>query len=284
MGAGSATIRSTTQGGMYVRESGDPGSPAILFLHGVGNSGGMWENHMRHLGAFHCLAPDLPGFGRSNEMGWRSRSDTTERVIELIAARVPSRRTHVVGLSLGGSIVHELLATREGLLDRALIDGCAALPWWATSLIKTGVAALSPFLHTDFVVSTVGRIWGLDEASRQDMKAASRQAFRRGFADANDVRLSHAEIEASSPTLLVAGETEIRPPVRSSNAALAAMMPAAQARFLPGHAHGWLGAQPELHRRMTEAWISGTQLPTELRLETAAWNVSQVERLLRRAA
>ena len=269
-----------THRGMFVRESGDPGSPAIVFLHGVGNSGGMWAQHLTHLETHHCLAPDLPGFGRSNGLAWSSLVDTAARVARLIEATASSGRAHVVGLSLGGAVAHQLLATRSDLLDRVVIDGCSALPWWGARAITAGVAALSPFIHTDAVVSTVGRVWRLDDESRHDLKAASPRAFRRGFADANDVRMTAAELAAPCPTLLVAGEKEVRPPVRSSNAALAALMPQAQARYLPGHAHGWLGAEPELHRRMIRAWIGGDELPAELLPETSSWDASVVERVL----
>ena len=48
-------------GGMHVEESGTPGSPAIVFIHGAGQSSREWQEHMRRLSELHCLAPDLPG-------------------------------------------------------------------------------------------------------------------------------------------------------------------------------------------------------------------------------
>jgi pimeloyl-ACP methyl ester carboxylesterase len=111
---------------LHVREFGQPGSPAVVFLHATGASGGMWEQHLRRLGGYHCLAPDLPGHGRSNHLPWRSRIDTAEQVARLIQDRIPSRRARVVGLSLGGAVAHTLLARRRELLDRVVIDGCGA--------------------------------------------------------------------------------------------------------------------------------------------------------------
>lgn len=271
-------------GAMHVRETGEPGSPAIVFLRGVGNSGGMWRRHMEGLADYHCLAPDLPGFGESNRLPWISRVDTTERVAELIETRVPARRAHVVGLSLGGSVVHTLLARRPELLDRVVIDGCGALPWWGTALIKAGVAALSPFLHTGVVIGAIGRAWGMDEETKVDLRAASPVAFRRGFAHANDVRISSEEVASPCPTLLVAGERETRPPVRATNAALAALMPNARARFVAGRRHGWIGELPDLHLRMLRAWFTDQELPSELQHETAAWDRSVVDDLLRRGS
>ena len=74
---------------LHVREFGQPGSPAIVFLHATGASGGMWEQHLQRLGGYHCLAPDLPGHGRSNHLPWRSRIDTAKQVARLIQRRIP---------------------------------------------------------------------------------------------------------------------------------------------------------------------------------------------------
>ena len=42
-----------TDRGMYVHESGTPGSPAVVFLHGAGASGRMWREHQAKLAGFH---------------------------------------------------------------------------------------------------------------------------------------------------------------------------------------------------------------------------------------
>jgi pimeloyl-ACP methyl ester carboxylesterase len=277
-----AGIAATGQNDMYVRESGTPGSPAVVFLHGVGNSGAMWGRHMGS--EFHCLAPDLPGFGKSNGLAWTSRIDIADGIASLIETRVPDRRAHVVGLSLGGSIAHALLARHPDLLDRVVIDGCGALPWWGTGLIKVGVTAISPFLHTRAVIGMTGDAFGLDEDTRDDLRTAAPRAFRKGFAEANETRLTRAELEASCPTLLVAGEREMKPPVRATNAALAQVMLNAEARYVAGCGHGWLGEKPELHIRMVHAWITGQDLPPELLVETTPWDSSTVEDLIRPSA
>jgi pimeloyl-ACP methyl ester carboxylesterase len=117
--------------GVYVHESGTPDRPAIVFVHGGGPSGRMWRFHQDRLAArFHCLAPDLPGFGRSNRLEPLSLSETADLVAALIEARVPARRAHVVGLSYGGSVVLALLERHPDHVDRAVVDGAAVLPTW----------------------------------------------------------------------------------------------------------------------------------------------------------
>jgi pimeloyl-ACP methyl ester carboxylesterase len=112
------------------------------------------------------------------------------------------------------------------------------------------------------------------------MRATSPRAFRRAFADANDVRITREEASAPCPTLLVAGEREPNS-VRASNAALADLMPHAVARFAPGQGHGWLAKLPELHCRMVEAWVNGQELPAELEEDKSAWPRAKLARLVR---
>jgi pimeloyl-ACP methyl ester carboxylesterase len=251
---------------MHVHEAGTPGAPAIVFLHGAGASGQMWRDHMARVGdRFHCLAPDLPGFGQSNQVAFLSRSATADAVAELIESRVPARRAHVVGLSWGGAIAHTLLASHPALVDRAVIDCAGVFTARAGSLVLLGITAVSPFLHTRPVIALFSRMIGMDEAGRADLRAASRRAFRRAFVEGFKGGVSPVEMSAPSPTLLTAGEKETL--IRPSNAAQAALMPNAEARFAPGVGHGWLARRTELHVRMVEAWLTGQELPAELPAE-----------------
>jgi len=263
--------------GMYVHESGAPGAPAILFLHAAGASGRMWREHMAKLAEFHCLAPDLPGFGRSSHLAPLSRIETADLVAELIETRVPTRRAHVVGLSWGGAIAHALLDRHPELVDRAVIDGAGLLPWWGNGPFLIAIAMVSPFLRTRPVANFFGDMVGMDEAGRADLRATSPRAFRRAFVEGFHPTVSRVEIGATCPTLLVAGEKETV--VRLSNAAQAALMPHAVARFAPGLGHGWMARAGGLHIRMVEAWLTGQELPSELVPEPSS--PATVERLLR---
>jgi pimeloyl-ACP methyl ester carboxylesterase len=267
-------------GGMAVHESGMSGAPAVVFLHGAGASGRMWREHMARLGSFHCLAPDLPGFGASNRLEPLTRERTTDLVAELIEGHVPARRADIVGLSWGGGIAHTLLDRHPHLVGRAVIDGAGVLTARSGALILLGVRAVSPFLHTRPVTAFFRDLIGMDEAGADDLRRASPRAFRRAFVEGFRSGVSPVEVEAGSPTLLVAGEKESI--VRTSNAALAELMPHAVARYAPGLGHGWLARELALHVDMVEAWLTGHELPARLRPGPAA--PAAVERLRRELA
>jgi pimeloyl-ACP methyl ester carboxylesterase len=270
---------------MYLHESGSPGSPAVVFLHGAGASGLMWREHTARLSdRFHCLAPDLPGFGRSNNLAPLTVDETADLIAELIETRVPARRAHVVGLSWGGAVAHRLLERRPELVDRAVIDSAGVLTWRGGPLVLLAITAVSPFLHTRPVIALFSRMIGMDETGRADLRRASRRAFRRAFVEGFKGGVSQVEMEAPCPTLLTSGETETL--IRASNAAQAALMPNAVARYAPGVGHGWLARKLDLHVRMVEAWLTGRALPADLAVELPAEQAwpRAVERMRRELA
>jgi pimeloyl-ACP methyl ester carboxylesterase len=265
---------------MYVQESGTPGAPAVVFLHGAGASGRMWRRHTARLaGRFHCLAPDLPGFGHSNQLASASVLESADLVAELIQTRVPAQRAHLVAMSWGGGVAHALLARHPELVDRAVIDdaGVLVLSWWAGGLVRLAITVVSPFLHTRPVMALFSTMIGMDEEGRADLRASSRWAFWRSFWEGFKSPPFRVAIGAPCPTLLVAGEQETT--IRASNAALAALMPHAVARFAPELGHGWLARRTGLHVRMVEAWLTGRQLPSELIAEPPS--PSAVDRVVR---
>jgi hypothetical protein len=111
------------------------------------------------------------------------------------------------------------------------------------------------------------RMIGMDETGRADLRRSSPRAFRRAFVEGFKGGVSSVEMSTPSPTLLTAGEKESA--IRPSNAAQAALMPHAEARFAPGLGHGWLARRPDLHVRMVEAWLTEQELPAELPPEPA---------------
>lgn len=263
-------------GGMYVHQSGSPGSPAILFIHGAGQSGREWRGHMARLAGFHCLAPDLPGHGRSNHLPLSSAGRLVDDLAALVETRVPAGRAHVVGVSWGANLAQVLIRRHPERVGRVISDGTLIV--WpggpAGTLLLGFYAVMVPFLHTRPLLALYR-----DFVDAADLRLASRRAYWQA------VRQCSAGCPgvtgAPCPTLLVAGEKERS--VRQSDAALAALMPYAEARYAPGLDHCWQRRAPDLHIRMVEAWCTGTELPAELRREPAPM-AAAVDRMRRKVA
>ncbi|WP_219471011.1 alpha/beta fold hydrolase [Nonomuraea rhizosphaerae] len=97
------------------RDTGEP----VLFVHGNVSSSAFWRDTMAALpGAYRPLAVDLRGFGESDAepvdatRGVRDWSDDLAELVETLGLE----RVHVVGWSLGGGIVLQLLRDRPELV------------------------------------------------------------------------------------------------------------------------------------------------------------------------
>jgi pimeloyl-ACP methyl ester carboxylesterase len=79
--------------GIFYREAGAPGSPKLLLLHGFPTSSHMFRDLIPLLANdFHLIAPDLPGFGRSDMPDHKEFDYTFDSI-----AAVIDRFTDVVG-------------------------------------------------------------------------------------------------------------------------------------------------------------------------------------------
>lgn len=79
---------------VFYREAGRPGAPTLLLLHGFPTAGHMFRDLIPLLAEqFHLVAPDLPGFGQSDQPRRESFAYTFDNL-----ANVIDRFTEVVGL------------------------------------------------------------------------------------------------------------------------------------------------------------------------------------------
>lgn len=81
-------------------ENSESGSQPIIFVHGGGISSRMWRYALDHLPEYHCIAPDLPGHGRSKEIRPCSLNMAVEGIASLIQRTTPAQKARLVGISV----------------------------------------------------------------------------------------------------------------------------------------------------------------------------------------
>jgi len=120
---------------------GGKGAP-LLFLHGAGG-GGVWHPFLDKLARrFDVIAPEHPGFGRSDTPPWLDNiGDVAYFYLDVLKA-LELERVHLVGLSLGGWIAAELAVRSTARLKTlTLVD--------AAGIHVNGVEQVDTFLANE---------------------------------------------------------------------------------------------------------------------------------------
>ncbi len=79
---------------LFYREAGDASRPTVLLLHGFPSASHMFRDLIPELaGKYHVVAPDLPGFGQTEQLS-RDKFDYTFQNLTKVIARF----TEVIGL------------------------------------------------------------------------------------------------------------------------------------------------------------------------------------------
>lgn len=109
---------------------GEPGAPAVVFLHGGAGSWNHWARNIAPLvGAGHqVLAPDLPGFGDSARPPSGQDADVLPPFVEAgLAALLGDAACDLVAFSFGGMVAGFVAAAHPARVRRMVLAGAPAL-------------------------------------------------------------------------------------------------------------------------------------------------------------
>jgi pimeloyl-ACP methyl ester carboxylesterase len=266
---------------LYIQETGSTTAPTIVFLHGGGGAGWMWQPQVERLSDFHCLVPDLPEQGQSVAEKPFSISGSASLIADLIRTRAHDGRAFVVGLSEGAQITVALLSQSPELVERAIVSSALVQPMPGARLLTPSLIRLSycwsvtPFKNNDWWVRVnMKYAAGIPEAYysqfRQSFQTLTEDGFTHVMLENQRFRIPAGLDHAQTPTLIVCGRHEYGV-MRQSALDLAKVLPNGQAyevlhemKMSTAAEHNWNMAAPDLFTQMVRAWFTGQPLPVEL--------------------
>lgn len=243
---------------LYTVEAGSPADPAIIFLHGGPLSSRMWSPQLERLqDDYYCLAPDLPGHGKSRA-GTFNLEDAAQKVAELIHAKAPEGKASVVGLSLGGAVVLTMLRTVPEVVERAMVSGTTAKLGRLLGSLSLATASLTRLVKVEYQAASMLNQLAVPEKFRDlvwdDLIQGAAPAYTRSVLRA----LMDMDLPASihCPLLVAVGEKETIP-ARDAAKKLLAMFPQAQGMVVQGLHHLWNLEDPDLFSNTVRVWVRG---------------------------
>jgi pimeloyl-ACP methyl ester carboxylesterase len=253
---------------LFTYKTGESTAPAIVFLHGGGLSGRQWQPQMERLSDYYCLAPDLPEQGKSLHISPFRLEDAAKRVIDLIDAQVPSKRAHLVGLSLGADLALAITQIAPASINHVIVSAPAPLG----KVIGKFVLALSTlplnFLSLEKQCQATAKTLGIPEAYQatfcEDLLLAVNPTSTRHFIEALIDLPQWLPYQSEVPILVAVGEQENIIAKQAARKVLA-YLKHAQGILIPRVNHVWNLQAPDLFTDTVRAWIENRPLPPVLR-------------------
>jgi len=252
---------------MSYRRSGQ--GEAVFLLHGYASSSAIWASLISHLETqFDVIAIDWPGFGASHHYApYTQLEDFAAGLLELAQAlHIP--RFHVVGHSMSGFVVQQLLAQHHDVLLSAVLYGAGLKldPLRRFESIETTLQRLrqdGARVSAERVILSWFRDVTQDAcAVQQCLDAAQGMTIEAGCAAIQamaDADFTHLLVHAKVPTLVILGEAERSHPPQSA-LELKAALPHAHLAILPFAAHVAHLEQPksfQLHLELFFSHVTG---------------------------
>ena len=254
---------------LYCTESGPTNTPTVVFLHGGGVSGWSWKPEISRLPDYHCIVPDLPGHGKSPTKDPIKITTSAEKVAELIRSKIPSGRTHVVGLSWGGQVALQLLSTHPELLDRIIVSGTNTSPSNSirslSPLLKLIMVLYGPIQNTGYLIHANMKQNGVppeyETEFREDTRLITADTFTQMIVESMTYPLP--ALGDTSGLLVVCGEEEPEL-IGKSARMIRGEYPSVPCVVAPGAGHMWSMERPDLFTALVRSWIEQAPLPGEL--------------------
>jgi haloalkane dehalogenase len=117
---------------MAYRESGAPGAPVVLFLHGNPTSSYIWRNIIPFVAeTAHCIAVDLIGFGQSGKPDIAYRFEDHVRYLDAFIAKAGIASAYVVAQDWGTALAFHLAARQPSFMrGLAFMEFIRPIPTW----------------------------------------------------------------------------------------------------------------------------------------------------------
>ena len=253
---------------LYIKETGENNDETIVFLHGEGISGWMWDEQLKAFSEYHCIIPDLPGHGKSAEVKPVTVQDAADMIIDIIKNKAKNGKAHLVGLSMGAQIAVQILNTAPEVVNHVLISGALVRNSQPTEsfleLLDNLIALYLPDKNKIIRIMSYVRSYNIPKNLIDKFRESTYviepyyldKILRETMLFKMPDNLEHANV----PVLVMAGEKDYRI-INESALTLLNVLPNSKGAVALKVGHLWNIENPELFNTALKSWLKDEKLP-----------------------
>ncbi len=249
---------------IHYKEYGNKEGPLLLFLHGGGAGGWMWDKQVDYFTNYHCLIPTLQGHGERSAESTFSIKGNAQEMIELLEGKKKGREINIIGFSIGAQITLEILSLAPTLIHSAVINSALIMPIKvAKPLIAPSIKLTSPLIKNRTFSKIQAKQLYIDDRTFEKYYEDSLKMSVSTLIEVLQENMAYELPKSFSKTtariLVTVGEKE-KAVMRKSAIKIAKSHSTSSCIVIPKVGHGFSLAQPEQFNELVEKWLNESTL------------------------
>ncbi len=253
---------------LYIKETGKNNHETIVFLHGDGIAGWMWDNQLEAFKDYHCIVPDLPGHGKSAEVKPFSIESSADMIIDIIKNHAHNGKAHLVGISLGAQIIVQLLSANPEIVDHVLISGTLVRNFEPSetflNLLDNLIETYLPDKNKTIRIMSYVRSYNIPKNLHSKFKESTYIiepcSLDKIIRENMLFRMPSGLKNANVPVLIMTGQKNSII-IKESAMDLLNMLPNSKGAVALKVGHLWNIENPELFNEVLKSWLKDENLP-----------------------
>jgi pimeloyl-ACP methyl ester carboxylesterase len=250
---------------MVFHETGEPGKPVVILIHGGGLSDWSWREVANGLKPdFHVVMPVLDGHGEAADTVFESIEAEAETLLAYVDEDFGGHVYAACGLSIGAQIVVEMLARRKDIATCAVVESALLIPMPGAEKLTGPMLSLSYGLIKNrwfarMQAKSLCIPEDLFETYFQESQRMSRQSLANLTTSNSRYTLKPAVRETAARVLILVGGKELGV-MRKSAQRLHEAVTGSELRVMAGKKHGETSLRdPVAYTVSIKAFISGNE-------------------------
>jgi len=241
------------------KEVGDHTLPLMVFIHGGGVGGWMWDKQVVYFSRnFHCIVPELLGHGNNNDGLDFSIELAAKKVNKLIEEKGEGKEIHVIGFSLGAQVLIAMLSMKPNLIDYAVINSALVKPVpFAKTLVQSMMLFFPLVKNKSFSRFQAKSMYITNDYFNRyytESCQINKETFYQVMTENMSFAIPRGFKNVRAKLLVTVGENE-RKIMKDSAKEIATCHSNCTGVIIPGVGHGFSLANPKEFNKMVEMWV-----------------------------